>query len=231
MILLSIDTSCKTAMAAVAREEEILASVTIQDHKTHSVKLLPAIEYILSAAGVVPADLDLIAVTNGPGSYTGLRIGVTTAKTFAYALGKSVIGINSLEALAASCAASPGMLVCPLMDARNARVYAAVYRNGEALQDVRAVSCEALCETLKTQYPAEQIFFIGDGAIENDELLRGLLGNQYVRVPVELGLGSPAAVSMLALRKYQKAAAAGNTLDFTPDALKVNYYKNYTDTI
>ena len=123
------------------------------------------------------------------------------------------------------------MLVCPLIDARNARVYAAVYRNGEALQDVCAVSCEELCKVLKAQYPAERICFTGDGAIENDTLLRGLLGSQYVRVPVEFGLGTPAAVSMLALQTYQKASEAGNELHFTPDALKVNDYKNYTDTI
>ena len=116
MKILALDTSCKTAMAVITDNGKIIAGIQLHDEKTHSVKLLPAIEYILSAADILPQDLDCIAVTNGPGSYTGLRIGVTTAKTYAYTLNIPVIGINSLEALAASVDVGNDNIICPLID-------------------------------------------------------------------------------------------------------------------
>lgn len=168
MKLLVLDTSCKTAMAAVCEEGNVLASIQIQDQKTHSVKLLPAVEYILAAAGVSSSELGLVAVTNGPGSYTGLRIGVTTAKAFAYSLGIPLIGLNTLEALAAACAVGEEQLVCPMIDARNARVYAALYRGRAERLPCCALSCETLCETLRgMEYAGERILFTGDGTAAN----------------------------------------------------------------
>ena len=229
MKILSLDTSCKTAMAAVSEDGVILGAISIQDHKTHSVKMLPAIEYILSAAEIAPADLDLIAVTNGPGSYTGLRIGVTTAKTFAYSLRIPLIGVNSLEALAAACNMDPVSLICPVIDARNARVYASLYRDGKEMMKPCALSCDVLCEKLK--YSGEKILFTGDGIFANRTRFTELLGEMYRPVSVELSGGNPAAISLLARAKYAAAEAAGTLSEFTAESLKVEYYKNYTDSI
>lgn len=227
MIILSLDTSCKTAMVSAAEDDTILASVTVQDHKTHSVKMLPAVEYVLSAAGKLPGDVSLVAVTNGPGSYTGLRIGVTTAKTFAYSLNIPVVGINTLEMLAASLCGAQDFLICPMIDARNTRVYAALYRGGQVLRDAYAVSCEELFAMIEETYPGEKVYFTGDGALANRALIEKSMGGLYGRVPPELSLGSPAAISMLARMKYR----TGIPKAFTAEKLKVNYYKNYTDTI
>ena len=205
MKLLVMDTSCKTAMAAVCEDGSVLASIQIQDQKTHSVKLLPAVEYILAAAGVSPSELGLVAVTNGPGSYTGLRIGVTTAKAFAYSLGIPLIGLNTLEALAAACAVGEEQLVCPMIDARNARVYAALYRGSAELLSCRALSCETLCETLRTECAGERILFTGDGTAANGALLTDLLGEMYRPLPSELSAGNPAAIALLAREKYAAA--------------------------
>ncbi len=231
MKLLVMDTSCKTAMAAVCEDGSVLASIQIQDQKTHSVKLLPAVEYILAAAGVSPSELGLVAVTNGPGSYTGLRIGVTTAKAFAYSLGIPLIGLNTLEALAAACAVGEEQLVCPMIDARNARVYAALYRGSAELLSCRALSCETLCETLRTECAGERILFTGDGTAANGALLTDLLGEMYRPLPSELSAGNPAAIALLAREKYAAAEAAGVIGEYTAERLKVEYYKNYTDSI
>ena len=103
MKILAIDTSCKTAMVSLSENGTVIAAVQLHDNKTHSVKMLPAVEYVLSSADTKFEDLGALAVTTGPGSYTGLRIGVTTAKTLSYTLKIPLIGINTLEALAASC--------------------------------------------------------------------------------------------------------------------------------
>ncbi len=231
MKLLVLDTSCKTAMAAVCEEGNVLASIQIQDQKTHSVKLLPAVEYILAAAGVSSSELGLVAVTNGPGSYTGLRIGVTTAKAFAYSLGIPLIGLNTLEALAAACAVGEEQLVCPMIDARNARVYAALYRGRAERLPCCALSCETLCETLRAEYAGERILFTGDGTAANGALLTDLLGEMYRPLPSELSAGNPAAIAVLAREKYAAAETAGAASEYTAERLKVEYYKNYTDSI
>lgn len=231
MKVLSIDTSCKTAMAAVTEDGTVLASVSVQDHKTHSVKLLPAIAYILDAADTKPEALGLIAVTNGPGSYTGLRIGVTTAKTFAYTLGIPLIGVNTLEALAAACIPTDGVLVCPVIDARNARVYTALYEGARECIPPAALTCEMLCARLKAEYAGREIRFIGDGISVNSAQLAAQLGRMYRPVPPAFALGNPAAIALLAQQKYRTAEAAGTLGKYTSECLKVEYYKNYTDTI
>lgn len=231
MKILVIDTSCKTSMAALAENGNVISSIALNDNKTHSVKMLPSIEYILEASGVEPKDLDAIAVTNGPGSYTGLRIGVTTAKTFAYTLQIPLIGINTLDALAASCEAQfDDTLICPLIDARNARVYAAIYKNGNILQDTQAMDCTELCDNLKTM-ESGRILFTGDGAVSNKQLIIDRLGERAVFVHAEMSLGSPAALAYVAAKKLEEIIKNGTIGDYTAESLKVNYYKNYTDSI
>lgn len=231
MKILVIDTSCKTSMAALAENGNVISSIALNDNKTHSVKMLPSIEYIFEASGITPKELDAVAVTNGPGSYTGLRIGVTTAKTFAYTLQKPLIGINTLDALSASCEPqSDDTLVCPLIDARNARVYAAIYKNGNILQDTQAMDCATLCENLK-EIESSRIVFTGDGALKNKQLIADILGERAVFVPTEMSLGSPAAFAYVAAKKIDEIIQNGTLNEYTAESLKVNYYKNYTDSI
>ena len=231
MKILVIDTSCKTSMAALAENGNVISSIALNDNKTHSVKMLPSIEYILEASGIEPTELNAIAVTNGPGSYTGLRIGVTTAKSFAYTLQLPLIGINTLDALAVSCEPqSDDTLVCPLIDARNARVYAAIYKNGSVLQDTRAMDCAELCDKLQT-IETRRILFTGDGAVSNKQLISKSLGERAVFVPTEMSLGSPAALAYVAAKKLNAIIQNGTISDYTAESLKVNYYKNYTDSI
>ena len=239
MKILAIDTSCKTAMAVLSENGNVISAMQLHDNKTHSVKLLPAVEYILDAAGVEPAQVEAVAVTNGPGSYTGLRIGVTTAKTFAYTLKIPLVGINTLEVLAApwnfddcgaECAEDKDTVVCPMIDARNARVYTSIYKIGKIIQETQAMECTELCDKL-LQLDCKKIVFTGDGILANRELLLGRLGDKCVFVPTEMACGNPTALAYVAAKEISVAAESGKLAECTAEGLKVNYYKNYTDSI
>lgn len=126
MYVLGIEAATPVAAAAVAGEEGILAERTIFNGRTHSVNLLPMIKSVLEDSGLGRQDLAGIAVSGGPGSFTGLRIGMSTAKALAQVWGLPVAGISTLEALAHPLAGC-GRLICPLLNARKNEVYAAVY--------------------------------------------------------------------------------------------------------
>ena len=225
MKILALDTSCKTAMAVITDNGKIIAGIQLHDEKTHSVKLLPAIEYILSAAGLKENELDAIAVTNGPGSYTGLRIGVTTAKTYAYTLNIPVIGINSLEALAASVNVGNDNIICPLIDARNTRVYAAAYQNGHEILKTTPIECYEFCKILKEKYPNNTLLLVGDGAKANEALILDMLDNSVI-VSEEMICGSAIGLAKVADDKYKKMDGI-DILNSKAIELKVEYYKEY----
>ena len=225
MKILALDTSCKTAMAVITDNGKIIAGIQLHDEKTHSVKLLPAIEYILSAADLKENELDAIAVTNGPGSYTGLRIGVTTAKTYAYTLNRPVIGINSLEALAASVDVGNDNIICPLIDARNTRVYAAAYQNGHEILKTTPIECYEFCKILKEKYPNNTLLLVGDGAKANEALILDMLDNSVI-VSEEMICGSAIGLAKVADDKYKKMDGI-DILNSKAIELKVEYYKEY----
>lgn len=127
MIWLGIDTSNAPLSVALVEDGRILAEQTSSLKQTHSIQAMPAVEQLLTAAGLKPADLSAIAVAEGPGSYTGVRIGVTLAKTLAWTLGIPLIGVSSLEVLAANGAPFEGV-ICPLFDARRNHVYCGLYK-------------------------------------------------------------------------------------------------------
>ncbi|RKN82208.1 tRNA (adenosine(37)-N6)-threonylcarbamoyltransferase complex dimerization subunit type 1 TsaB [Paenibacillus ginsengarvi] len=137
--LLAIDTSTSVLTVALADGERIFAERRSETERNHSIKLLPEINSMLKEAGLSPSALDAVAVGTGPGSYTGVRIGVTVAKTFAWSLGIPVIGVSGLEALALGDAhtvegdSKAGITwYIPLLDARRKQAYCAVYESGPA---------------------------------------------------------------------------------------------------
>lgn len=236
MKILSIDTACKTAMAALSEGDKVISAIQLHDSKTHSVKMLPAVEYILKAADVAPSELGAVAVTNGPGSYTGLRIGVTTAKTLSYALNIPVLGINTLDAIAATCNFTDNkseIIICPMIDARNERVYSAAYKAGEIIAETVASECAQVCSDLLKliQGTSQRILFTGDGSVVNKKIIEDALGEKCLFAPTEFSFGSPQGLARVACKKYSEAVACDRLSDFTAEGLKVNYYKNYTDSI
>ena len=127
MIWLGIDTANTPISVALVKDGELLIEENSAMAINHSLRAMPAIEELLEKAGLAPADIDAIAVSEGPGSYTGARIGVTIAKTLAWTLGKPLVGVSTLKALAANALFFNG-LVCPIVDARRGNVYAGVYQ-------------------------------------------------------------------------------------------------------
>lgn len=164
MKILAVDASGQVASVAVATENGILAEYSVDYLKTHSQTLLPMIDEILKMTDTEKTALDAIAVSEGPGSFTGLRIGVATVKGLAAALEKPVIAVPTLEMLAANFLGS-NELICPMMDARRNQVYTAVYRcEGEKLVPVVAQKACALNEILaELNGLGQPVVLLGDG--------------------------------------------------------------------
>lgn len=127
MYVLGIDTATMVCGIGLADQGRIVAEMNLHTRKTHSERLMPMIQQMIADAELTPQDLSGIAVSIGPGSFTGLRIGITTAKSMAFALRVPVVGIPTLEALAAQFPYS-GYLICPIIDAQKGNVYTALYR-------------------------------------------------------------------------------------------------------
>lgn len=132
MKILAIDTSNIPLSVAVLEDKTLLATMTTNIKKNHSITLMPAIADVMKLAGVKPAELDRIVVAQGPGSFTGLRIGVATAKTLAFTLDCELVGVSSLELLAAGISDDKADIV-PLFDARRNHVFSGLYRNSNEL--------------------------------------------------------------------------------------------------
>ena len=130
MIVLAVESATELAGVALADESGVLASATVARGRRHAESIAPAVEFVCRRAGVPLADVGAVAVDVGPGLFTGLRVGVGTAKALSFALGIPLVGIGSLEALAhAAAAAVPdGALVVPVVDARRAEVFTARFR-------------------------------------------------------------------------------------------------------
>lgn len=230
---MTIDTSCKTTACGLVSDRDLLANYSVCDNKTHSVKLMPLIDSSLSSVGATIDNVDLIAVTNGPGSYTGLRIGVVTAKTFAYASDIPVVGINTLDALSYPYTGDEDTVIVPIIDARNTRVYAACFKGNSIIFNHSALNIEELCNYLieeKSIDPANNsIIFCGDGANDaNKSIINNLLKDYDVRYKDDV-FPSPLAVAEIAYCKYCKGSADKNL--FKGADLGVNYMKKYNSEI
>ena len=133
MKILAVDTSGPVDAVAVAEDTIMLGEYNINHKRAHSQKLAPMISHILGELGLKPGDIDIYAASIGPGSFTGLRIGITTVKAMAYAAGKPVISVPTLDALAYNISVCD-WLICPIIDARNNQVYTAMYKWENGIQ-------------------------------------------------------------------------------------------------
>jgi tRNA threonylcarbamoyladenosine biosynthesis protein TsaB len=165
MKILALETSARAVSAAVSEDGKILASGYQDTGLTHSRTLMPIVEHILKNTDLTVADMDAIAVAAGPGSFTGIRIGVSAAKGLAFAADKPAVGVSTLAAIARNLAHVDGLIVCA-MDARRQQVYNALFhaQDGQLtrLTPDRAISLEDLAAQLR-QLPQPQ-FVVGDGA-------------------------------------------------------------------
>lgn len=213
MRALAVDTSTATAGIAVADENGLLAEFMIKDMKTHSQKLVPMLKELLDSLRLELSDIDVLAAVTGPGSFTGLRIGVTTIKTMAYALDKPVVGITSLDALANAAVVPGGTLVCPIMDARNNQVYTALYKpQNEVMTNLSGymgLHISELVKQIEEKYEGADVLFAGDGVLLHRDFLKIELRERCSFMPLFTlqQMAAPAAQMALTLH------AAGESMD------------------
>ena len=130
MYIFAMDTSSVTATVAVLTEDKLLGEYSVSDRLTHSRTILPMADELLKNLNIDLKDIDVFSVCVGPGSFTGLRIGMATVKTFAQTLSKPIIGVSSLDALGYSFHMTDDTVICPIVDARRDEVYNALYSYG-----------------------------------------------------------------------------------------------------
>ncbi len=161
MKILSLDSTSVTASAAITENGKTLAENFINNGLTHSQTLMPLVEKTIAESEISIKDIDMFAVTNGPGSFTGVRIGIASVKGMADALNKPCFAVSTLEAIAEPLK-NEDCIACAVMDARCNQVYTAIFENGIRLCEDKAVLIDELGEELKKYI--KKIVFIGDGA-------------------------------------------------------------------
>lgn len=210
-IILSIDTATPTSAVAITvgtRENgQCLASLTLGGKVTHSRRLLSSIEWLMNTADLDWETIGGIAVSLGPGSFTGLRIGMATAKGLAAGANKSLYGVSTLDGLAAKCTTTS--LICALLDARKKEVYVAFYRcdlNGKAIRQGKMAVLQPadLVSLIK-----EPVMMVGDGAFLYKDLFREALGEKFSLAPTMLHEPSAVPLGLIGAEKL----LAGDTFD------------------
>ncbi|MFX3630891.1 MAG: tRNA (adenosine(37)-N6)-threonylcarbamoyltransferase complex dimerization subunit type 1 TsaB [Ectobacillus sp.] len=216
MKVLAIDTSNYVMGVALLDGATIVGEIITNLKKNHSVRLMPAIEQLLKECDVKPAELEKIAVAAGPGSYTGVRIGVTVAKTLAWSLNIPLVGVSSLEVLAANGAYFNGY-ICPLFDARRQQIYTGLYTYNERIQKVEEERIILIQEWLQMLKKLEKpILFIGNDIALHEDTIKRELGEQAVFAPVSTHNPRP---SELALLGTEKEASAVH--EFVPNYIRL----------
>jgi len=202
MKILAVDTSANTATVCVVEDDKLLAEEIVNHKKTHSQTLMPMIDNVLKNCGVDISDIDVFAVANGPGSFTGLRIGVSAIKGMAHALDKPVIEISTLEAMAYNIYMCEE-IICPIMDARRAQVYNGVYtwENGvfTELTPPRALSIEECVEDVKKYN--KKVIFLGDGVPVHREYIEKELSEQAIFAPASANAQRASSLASIALNR------------------------------
>ncbi|NPC91671.1 tRNA (adenosine(37)-N6)-threonylcarbamoyltransferase complex dimerization subunit type 1 TsaB [Bacillus sp. WMMC1349] len=199
MTILAIDTSNLTLGIALVRDGKVIAEHLSHLKKNHSIRAMPAIVELLKECGLQTADLTKIVVAKGPGSYTGVRIGVTIAKTLAWSLQLPVAAVSSLEVLAANGRYFSGLL-CPLFDARRGLVYTGLYHYEEsnkliALENDQNILFEAWLQKLKKI--DKQVLFLGHDTEIYKEMIEQILGQQAMIAEPALQLPRPSELALI----------------------------------
>jgi len=174
MLILALESSATPASAAICSDKELLGMYYQNTGLTHSRTLLALTESLLQNIDIPVRDIDLFAVARGPGSFTGVRIGVSAAKGLAWGGDKPVCGVSTLEAMAYQ-APVPGAILCPVMDARRSQVYNALFTRNDGILtrscDDRAISLEELAVDLKNRALNNPVVLLGDGAAATHRFL------------------------------------------------------------
>lgn len=222
MRVLAIDTSTLVMSIAVVDENRVLAEMTTNQNKNHSVRLMDCISLLLDETNTAPEELAGIAVAKGPGSYTGVRIGVATAKSMAWSLGIPVVGVSSLQAVAMNALGFSGGII-PLFDARRGQVYTGFYRT-EGLRtvaehmDERIILLREWLPMVREHAGDLPLLFLGDDVALHRNVIEETLGEQAVFSLPSSNHPRAAHIGLLALERIR---AGGGAHELVPEYLQV----------
>lgn len=219
MRILGIESSSLVASAAIVTDDELTAEYTVNFKKTHSQTLLPMIDQVASMLELDLKTIDAIAVSGGPGSFTGLRIGSATAKGLGLALEKPLVHVPTVDAMAYGLYGAAAV-ICPVMDARRNQVYTGLYRYLREFQVLKG-QCIMAVEDLARELNrlGEPVIFLGDGVPVYRELLENRLGIPCDFAPAQCNRQRAAAVAALGA-VYFRQGKAESAADHVPDYLR-----------
>lgn len=201
MKILALDTATSNCSAAIIDENSIIANFNLNTGLTHSQTLVPMVDIMCKYADIDLNDIEVFACSVGPGSFTGLRIGIATIKGFALSLNKKVIGVPSLVGLAYNIPYFDG-IICSVLDARNDNVYAGLFKyedKPKMIENYFTDSVDALIENLKVKN--EKVIFVGDGAVAFKEKFKEALGEKAFFAPLHLNESLATSIAKAALDK------------------------------
>lgn len=231
MKILAVDTGTKAGDIAILEDDNLIIEYTPPGEKTHAEKLLPSIDTVLKKSGITLKEIDVFAVTTGPGSFTGLRIGIATIKGFAWTFKKPVVGISTLKALAMNIRHNHTP-ICPILDARKEEVYTAIYKWENNTITTEKDDCVTRPSEL-FKCLNRQTIFLGDGITVHGDAIKEKLGDCAVLTEPALWHIQAVNIARLALKEaikgfvqspeillpsYLKRSVAETKL-FSPDAL------------
>ena len=202
MKILAIETSTYSGSIAVVSDEIILGEYYFNIGPAHTEKLVPSINWLLGELNLEKTDLTGVAVSLGPGSFTSLRVGISTAKGICYSLGIPLVGVSSLKVLAMNLPFAASN-ICPVIDARRGEVFTAIFRsnNGEIerLTEDMVISPEKLVDIIK-----DNTIFIGDGALLYKDFLEDNLSDGIMFSPVNLNAPKASNVALAEIGKFKE---------------------------
>lgn len=204
MKILAVETSTSLGGIAILSEDNLLAVNQIDSNITHSQKLMPLIQGVLEELNLQINEFDAIAVSQGPGSFTGLRIGISVAKALSYTINKPIIAISTLDAMVSHVFTTDKQLICPLLDARRNEVYAALYKktknnsSAERKTDFMVISIEDLCKLIKST-----CIFVGNGAVKYKKEIKNILGESAIFSESSDNYPLATEIARLAMRRLQ----------------------------
>ena len=226
MKILGIDTSTPIGSVALIDGENLVAEHTLNIVQAHSSRLMPAIDSVLKWGNITAAALDGCAVGIGPGSFTGIRIGVATIKSLCYALNKPIVGISTLEAIGYNLRWTNGV-VCPLLDARRREVYGAIFDGGpkwQRLSEDLCLSIDAFLDQLDTHAPSNcPVNFVGDGLATYGDTVRERLGQRVHFVDAIFNAPRGATIAHLGVQRL-KNSDIDDYWTLVPNYVRVGLY-------
>jgi tRNA threonylcarbamoyladenosine biosynthesis protein TsaB len=222
MKILAIDSSGLVASVAIAEDDNLLGEYTVNFKKTHSQTLLPMLAEVAKMIELDKNTIDAIAVSGGPGSFTGLRIGSATAKGIGLALDKPLIHVPTLDALAYNLWGT-NLLVCPLMDARRQQVYTGIYEFiGEELRTIEpqcAIGIDALVQKINAL--DREVIFLGDGADAFAEYIKENCTVPFHFAPAHMNKQKASSVAALGKKLYEQGHFE-TAAEHRPDYLRLS---------